>query len=476
MTKDITVDVAIIGTGTAGLSAFKEASKFTDKIILIDHGPLGTTCARVGCMPSKVLIQVADEFHARLHFKAIGIDGAENLSVSIPSVMKHVRKLRDYFTSGMIQYVESLGKKYIKGSASFVDANILLVDKQKIIAKSIIIAAGTSSIIPDAWKNFSDQILTSENIFEQKDFQKKIAVIGAGPIGLELGQALSRLGIEIAIFHSQHFIGGLTDPVVNDYAIKTFAKEFPLHLNALANVTKENHSLLVKTDKVTFTADQLLAAMGRQPNLAALNLKAIPDIKLDKTGLPLYNKTTMQIQHHPLFIAGDAGKFKPLLHEAADEGRITGFNAVQKHPHCFMRRTPLAIIFTEPNIATVGKRFSELKDEDFIIGETTFDDQGRARIMSQNKGILRVYVARQTGTLLGAEMIAPGGEHLAHILAAAIQQHLTVFKMLQMPFYHPVLEEGMRTALRDASAKVHDKKQKSFDLVMCESAAVGNLS
>jgi dihydrolipoamide dehydrogenase len=466
MRKETSVDVAIIGAGTAGISAFKEVSKITKKILLIDHGPLGTTCARVGCMPSKALIQVADYYHNRINYGELGIKDADKLNIDISAVMKHVRKLRDYFTSSTLKYIDSLGKQFIKGSAEFFEPNILKINQHTIIAKNIIIATGTSSIVPNEWHTLSNQILTSENIFEQENFQKKIAVIGAGPIGIELGQALSRLDIEINMFHSHEFIGELSDPVVNTCAIKIFQNEFPLHLHHKASVEKNKNALIVKSGKMSVSTDQIVVSLGQKPNLETLNLEKI-GIKLDKTGLPLYDRGTMKIKNFPIYIAGDAGKFRPLLHEAADGGRITGYNAVRQNPLCFARRTPLMIIFSQPNIAIVGKSFKDLEGIDFIIGEVRFEDQGRSRIMMQNTGILRIYADRENGRLLGSEMIAPEGEHLAHLLALAIQQNMTVFDFLQMPFYHPTVEEGMRTALRDMASQVNNKQHENFELLIC---------
>ena len=120
------------------------------------------------------------------------------------------------------------------------------------------------------------------------------------------------------------------------------------------------------------------------------------------------------------------------------------------------RRTPLGIVFTDPNIATVGASFAELSDasSDFEAGEVDFAEQGRARVLRQNRGLLRIYGERTTGRLLGAEMVAPRGEHLAHLLAWAVQAGMDVETALEMPFYHPVIEEGLRTALRDLSVKL----------------------
>lgn len=475
MNQDKNVDVAIIGAGTAGLSAFKEASKYTKNIIIIDHGPLGTTCARVGCMPSKVLIQVADSFYQKKYFSRQGIKGASHLNVDIPYMMNYLRELRDYFTSGVIKYTKSLGDKFIKGTAKFIEPTVIEVDKKKISAKSVIIATGSHSIIPNDWKTFSSRILTSENIFEQKDFSKNIAVIGAGVIGLELGQALSRLERNITMFHANDFVGGLSDPIVNECAIKIFKEEFPLHICGRAQAEANQDKIIVKSDNKSKEVQQIVAALGREPNIKALNLENL-GIKFNDSGFPIYDNTTMQIKGNlPLFFAGDVNKSRPLLHEAADEGRIAGFNAIRQEKKCFQRRVPLMIIFTDPNIAVVGQSFSSLKNKTIVIGEAFFEDQGRSRIMQINKGVLRIYGEKETGKLLGAEMIAPFGEHLAHMLAWAIQKKMTVFDVLEMPYYHPTVQEGMRTALRSL-AKQTKAKQPDFELAICDSEAMPELS
>lgn len=473
MPKKITI--AIIGAGTAGLSAFKEASKYTDDIVIIDQGPLGTTCARVGCMPSKALIHTANVFFERKLFTNIGIQGAKQLKVDLPKVMSHVRNLRDRFTNGVVDYTQSLGEKLIQAPAKFLDANTLQVGEQKITANSIIIATGSRTIMPGAWQAYGNQIFTSETIFEQTDFAKTMAVIGGGIVGLELGQALARLDVELSLYHAGEYIGGITDPNVNAIAINILQNEFPLQTNQRVSLNKIHQGgFEVDCGSQTKRFAQVLAAMGRAPNLEILNLPALP-IQLDADGIPHFNHTTMQIEKLPIFIAGDVNKMRPLLHEAADEGRIAGFNAAQAKSQCFKRRVPIRIVFTQPNIIGVGKSFRELTDGDIAIGEVDYSDQGRARIMNHNQGILRVYGDKKSGELLGAEGIAPDGEHLAHLLAWAIQKRMTVFEILQMPFYHPVIEEGMRTALRDLAGKVQ-ATSKSFELAMCDSEAIHSLA
>lgn len=470
---EISVDVAIIGAGTAGISAFKEASKITKKIILIDHGPLGTTCARIGCMPSKAFIQAANFFHDRLYFSERGIS-PNQFKINIPKMMRYVRKIRDDFTSGIVEYLKSLGDRVIIGTAEICEPNVIMLDHHKIIANKIILATGTSSMIPFEWQFYSNNILTSENFFEQLSFEKRIGVIGAGAIGLELGQALSRIGIHINLFHANETIGKLTDPEVNDVAIEIMREEFPLHLNQKVELEKNKKVYTIKGKKNHFEAKQILAALGRKPNLSNIDFKKL-GIKTDKAGMPPFDNTMMKINNSNLFIAGDITKERQLLHEAADEGRIAGYNAVHDTMQCFHRRTPLAIIFTEPNIAIIGKSYSSLNNTSFLTGKVNFKNQGRSRIMSKNKGILHIYAESNTGKLLGAEMIAPAGEHLAHLLAWAIQYEMTVFDILKMPYYHPTIEEGMRTAIRELALQIKPH-QTEQELPMCDSEAISTLA
>jgi dihydrolipoamide dehydrogenase len=288
-----------------------------------------------------------------------------------------------------------------------------------------------------------------------------------------MGQALARIGLDVAGFDQLEHVAGLTDPEVNRFMREALAREFPLHTGSAATLAREGETIAVSASDHTKKVEKIFAAIGRRPNLADLGLERL-GLSLDQRGLPPYDPTTMQVADLPIFIAGDANAGSPVLHEAADEGRIAGYNAVQKKPRCFKRRTRLNIVFSEPNVAVVGSTFAEIQERDAVVGEARFERQGRARIMAENSGILRVYGERGDGRLLGAEMAVPGGEHMAHLLAWAIEKRATVFEALQMPFYHPVLEEGLRTALRDLTGKVAAKRPR-FELAMCESSAVGDL-
>lgn len=453
------VDVAIIGAGSAGLYALSQVRKQTDNFLLINDGPYGTTCARVGCMPSKSLIRISDYYHEREYFEKSGIKNSDKLSVCIPDVLKRVRKHRDILVAGNIKNITRLGDKVLSGRAEFINANTLKVGGDEIVAKKIIIATGSTPVLDPRWEAFTEHILTTDELFEQEDLPSTLGVLGLGVIGLELGQALSRLGIKITAVHSREFIGGLSDPEVNENMLKLCKKEFDIWLGAgHASLSKIADKIKISNGKNEVLVDKVLVAIGRKPNLESLKLENL-GIDLDKKGMPNFDPQTMQIEDLPIYIAGDVNADRPLLHEAADEGRIAGYNVVKSQKK-FKRKVPLAIVFTDPNIALIGKDYKEIRDDANVIKVSyNFKQQGRAFLINKNAGLANLYVQKSDGKLLGAQIAAPAGEHLAHHLAWAMEQELTVYDMLQLPFYHPTLEEGLYTLLLDCVKKIGRKKE-----------------
>ncbi len=453
-------DVIIIGAGTSGLTARREVSKKTDNYLVIDDGPLGTTCARVGCMPSKVLIQAANDFHRRHKFEESGIVGGESLSVDHKKVMSHVRSLRDRFVKSVTSGMEDWEKTHLlRGRAHFIDRNTVEVDDKKYQAKKFILAPGSRPLMPGPWHAFKSHILTTDQIFELGNLPKSIAVVGLGVIGVEIGQALSRLGVEVTAVTIDKSIGGISDPEVQDYIAKAIEDEFTVHYDHVKlNKTLDNGKIEIEANGQKIEVDKVLVAMGRRSNIDRLKLENL-DLTLDEKGLPPYNQNTLKLIDAPhITIPGDSNSEKPILHEAADEGFIAGFNSVQDE-QCFKRRETIGIVFTDPNIAFVGKKHSELEKGKFVTGVVSFEGQGRSIVKLKEKGLLHIYVSNENHQILGAEFMAPSGEHLAHLLAWAITMKLTVFEALRMPFYHPVIEEGLRTALRSAANQLDEKEE-----------------
>jgi len=466
--KELQVDVAVIGGGTAGLGAYRAAKAHSNKVVMIEGGPYGTTCARVGCMPSKLLIAAAESVHQIEKAPGFGIHPQGEIEINGREVMQRVKSERDRFVGFVLEGVDEIpAEDKISGYATFIDNQTLLVDDHtRIEAKRVVIATGSRPAYPAVWNELGDKLIINDDVFDWNDLPESVAVFGPGVIGLELGQALHRLGVKVKLFGLGGQVGPLTDPEIMAYANKTFSDEFYLD----ADVKIE--SMKRKEDKVeilfinkqgeleTFITDYVLAATGRRPNVDKLNIENT-DVNLDERGVPVADHFTLQTSVDSIFIAGDASNQIPLLHEAADQGRIAGDNA-GRYPdiRAGLRRSSISAVFSDPQIAMVGETYKQITERlgncgCFETGEVSFEGQGRSRVMLRNKGLLHVYGEQGTGRFLGAEMIGPNAEHLAHLLAWAHQNQMTISDMLDMHFYHPVIEEGVRTALRDLNAKLH---------------------
>jgi len=235
----IETDVAVIGAGTAGLAAYRAVKAAGKRALLIEGGAHGTTCARVGCMPSKLLIAPAEAAHAAARFPAFGMQ-AVDVKVDRRAVMERVRAERDRFVAFVTDDVEALPESdKLRGHATFIDDRTLLVDDRVLVkAASIVIATGSSPVFPAAWRALGDRLATNEDVFEWNQLPESVAVFGPGVIGLELGQAFHRLGVRVKVFGRGGGVGPLSNPSLIDYARKVFCKEFYLDTNAQAEVAR----------------------------------------------------------------------------------------------------------------------------------------------------------------------------------------------------------------------------------------------
>jgi dihydrolipoamide dehydrogenase len=459
MTNTKQTDVAILGAGTAGMAAYRAVKKEGGTALLIEAAKYGTTCARVGCMPSKLLIAAADAAHKARTADPFGVHA--KVEVDGKEVLARVRGERDRFVGFVLESVESFPEEdRIMGTAKFVSPTEIEVDGLRIQAKAFVIATGSSPWLPPLFDHVKDRVVVNDHVFDWTDLPKNAAVFGAGVIGLELGQALGRLGVKVKMFGKSGTIGPLKDPRVKAAAAKALAAELDADFDAkVASVRPDGDGTGVSieyTDKAGNVREEkfdvALVAAGRRPNVQGLGLDCLGiDGAIDRY--------TAQWGHSHVFRAGDVNDDMPLLHEAADEGAIAGKNAALhaagKPVEKGHRRTPLGIVFSDPNLAVIAGGYTAAQAHgDFETGLIDFGNQGRSRVMRENHGLGALYADRKTHRFLGAELAAPRGEHLGHLLAWAHQSNLTIEEMLAMPFYHPVVEEGLRTALRDLAAKL----------------------
>ena len=453
-------DVVVIGAGSAGMTAYRSAVRAGKEVVLIEGGEFGTTCARVGCMPSKLLIAAAEAAHTAQNTAPFGVHIDGSVRIDGKEVMQRVKSERDRFVGFVLDDIASIpAQNKVLGYAKFIDNNTVQVDDHtQISATSFVIATGSTPFSPKPLLAAADRLVINDDVFDWDDLPQSVVVVGAGVIGLELGQALHRLGVKTTLLNRSDKVGGITDPVVREAARDAFCCQFDMLANADVIRTElvENGGQVAvyyqhEGQEHCIKADFVLSAAGRTPNVGALGLENTSAVLNDK-GMPAFDPHTLLITNTSIFFAGDVNNMHPILHEAADDGFQSGANAAQwpAAPTPVSRRAAMGVVFTDPQIMKVGQSFDQLDLETTVIGEVNFKNQGRARVMLKNCGRLRVYADKKTAKFLGAEMLGPAAEHMAHLLAWCLQMELTIDQMLAMPFYHPVLEEGLRTALRGA--------------------------
>lgn len=441
-------DVIVIGGGTAGLGAYRAAKSLNKKVLIIEANDFVTTCANVGCMPSKLLIAAAENMNEIQKSSQFGIH-VSNVEIDQKVLWDRIRSERDRFVGFVKEGADSIvPEDKIIGFAKIIDKNTVEVNAEQLKTKTIVIATGSSPIIPKLFEDIKYEVLTNENVFELNEVPKSIAVFGAGVIGLELGIAFKNLGSEVFLFNRNNHLLKLNKKI-NDYLVDylkttlTFVYEEEAY-----RIEKLNSGYEIYFGDKKIFVEKILLATGRKANLDKIGLENVISNSLN-----FYNQETTQIADLPIFLAGDVNNELTLLHEAAKEGVIAGKNAAN-YPNIteHKRNVPLSIIFSHPQIMQVGKTHD--LPHDVIIGEVSFENQGRSRVMLKNKGLLNVYFDRKTHLLLGAEMLGPSAEHIAHLLAWSIEKATTLEEFLNFPYYHPVIEEGVRTAFRDAASKM----------------------
>lgn len=455
----LNVDVTIVGGGTAGMRAYRAARRHTDRVLLIQDGPFGTTCAREGCMPSKLLISAAEAAHHASEAWRFGADVRREPVVDGAAVMARVRAERDRFVGFVTETVDDWPEAHkLAGRARFLDDHTLQVGDTVVHTRATVLATGSRPRRLPTLDAVRERVVYSGGVFDWTTLPESLAVFGPGVIGLELGQALHRLGVRVRVFGVGGLVGPLSDPALLAEARQIFSQDMALDADA------DVRSIQMVDDQVEITFVEggelrterfawVLSAIGRVPNYDQIGLENT-SVPLDARGRPSINLDTLQLGDAPIFAAGDVTGDRTLLHEASDEGTTAGDNAARfPQLSAVPRRSALAVAFCDPQIVVVGAPFRAMP-ADVVVGRVSFSDQGRSRVMLQNRGALHVYADRCTGRLLGAEGIGPRAEHWGHLLAWSHQQGLTVDQMLAMPFYHPVIEEGVRTALRDAAAQI----------------------
>ncbi|MEO0480237.1 MAG: FAD-dependent oxidoreductase [Planctomycetota bacterium] len=450
-----TYDVLVLGGGTAGTAAAKAAHQAGQKTAMFNDGELGGLCILRGCMPTKTMLHAAHLRHEAAHHHTPGIGRAE-LSVDFPAVMANKDAKVERFKSAKIRGIEAAGYEVLDARAKFVGPDTIEAGGETYkFEKGAVIATGSTQFIPDVPGLKESDYLDSDGLMQLTEQPKSCIVLGTGAIGLEFAQFFARLGSEVHVLARRRIFQDLDEEVGKEMrAVFEEAPSMHLHDGHTPIAVRQLDGRVEVDAKVgaeirTFEAERLIVATGRRAALDGLGLEAA-GINRDRHTIP--TDADMRTSNPRVFVAGDASGFKQLLHVANWEGAVAGMGAAQvPGPHAVEQRLDVSVIFFDPPLATVG--LSELDARkhalEVVTASARFPETGRAITMDVQHGLLKLVADRQSGEILGAQILGPRADDMIHTISTLMYFHGTAQQMLEMPWYHPTLSEVLLQLARD---------------------------
>ena len=450
-------DLIVIGAGPGGYVAAIRAAQLGMKVACVEkEKTLGGTCLNIGCIPSKALLNSSEKFteiskHAEEHGISTG-----KVDLDLSKLMQRKNKIVKQLTSGIGFLFKKNKITHLQGSASFVDKKTIKVassdGEKNYTAKNFIIATGSSSIAIDAIPVDEKQIVTSTGALALETVPQSLLVIGGGYIGLEMGSVWSRLGSKVTVVEALDRIVPTMDEEIAKEFMKSLKKqglEFKLSHKVIA--TKASKSgvevSMESSDKkqITEKYDVVLMSVGRKPNTEGLNLEGI-GVKLnDKKAIEINNQFKTNIEN--IFAIGDVVPGPMLAHKAEEEGvACVEFISGQK-PHINYDIIP-AIVYTNPEVASVGKTETELKEAkaDYKVGKFPFMANGRALTTSSTEGFVKILADTKTDTILGAHIIGHDAGQLIAEIVTTMEFGGSSEDIARICHAHPTTSEAVKEA------------------------------
>ncbi len=447
-------DVIIIGAGPGGYVCAIRCAQLGLKTAVVEgRDTLGGTCLNVGCIPSKALLHASHMLHeAETNFAKMGLKG-KSPSVDWPAMLAYKDDVIGQNTKG----IEFLFKKnkidWLKGWGSIPAPGKVKVGEVVHDAKNIIIASGSEPTSLPGVEVDEKIVVTSEGALSLAKTPKKMVVIGAGVIGLELGSVYARLGAEVTVIE---FLDAITPGMDADVA-KTFQRILKKQgmtfvmgaavqsVEALKTKAKVNYQLRKDDSAHQIDADVVLVATGRKPYVDGLGLEALGVAMTDRG--QIQTDATWATNVKGIYAIGDAIVGPMLAHKAEDEGMAVAEVLAGKHGHVNYGVIP-GVIYTTPEVATVGKTEETLKEEGraYKVGKFSFMGNGRAKAVHQGEGFVKILADKETDRILGAHIIGPAAGDLIHEVCVAMEFGASAQDLALTCHAHPTYSEAVREA------------------------------
>ena len=447
----------VIGGGPGGyVCAIRLAQLGLKTACIESRGSLGGTCLNIGCIPSKSLLNLSEEFHKVQHLSNKGIEIGE-VKLNLSKMMKSKDKAVTVLTKGVEFLLKKNKVTYLKGTGSFKSKNEISIkdDKNKetlIQADKIIIATGSEPVsLPNI--EFDEKVIVSSTgALKFEKVPKKMIVVGGGYIGLEMGSVWSRLGTEVHVVEFlDHITPGMDKEISNEF-MKILKKQgIHFHMkHKVEEIIKNKSGAIVSTKdenskKKDFECDVVLISVGRKPNTSGLNLEKI-GIELDEKKRIKTNKS-FQTNLDNIFAIGDVITGPMLAHKAEDEGIAVAENIVGQSGHVNYDTIP-GVVYTTPEVASIGKTEEQLKEKNikYKIGKFSFMANSRAKAIDDAEGFVKILADAKTDKVLGAHLIGPHAGELIAEIGVAMEFGASSEDIARTCHAHPTFSEAVKEA------------------------------
>jgi dihydrolipoamide dehydrogenase len=458
-----TYDVAIIGSGPGGYVAAIRCAQLGMKTALIEkYDTLGGTCLNVGCIPSKALLDSSHHYEdATKHFEEHGIEIPGEIKINFEKMIARKASVVSQTCDGVAYLMKKNKIDVFTGMGSFVDATHIKIDGEKsetIEAKNIIIATGSKPANLPFITLDKERVITSTEALTLKEIPKHMVVIGGGYIGLELSQVYRRLGAEVTVIEYLDRIAPATDKSLSKELMKVLKKQgVKFQLSHAVNKVERNGDEVTVTAKnkkgeeVEFKGDYVLVSVGRRPYTDKLNATAA-GLKINEKGQVEVNEH-MQTNVDNIYAIGDVVRGIMLAHKAEEEGVFVAETLAGQKPHVNYNLIP-NVIYTWPEVASVGKTEEELKESgiDYKSGQFPMRALGRSRASGDTDGFVKILADKTTDEVLGVHIIGARAADLIAEAVTAMEFRASAEDIARMSHAHPTYAEAVKEAALAATA------------------------
>jgi dihydrolipoamide dehydrogenase len=452
-------DVTVIGSGPGGYVAAIRCAQLGLKTAIIEkYSVLGGTCLNVGCIPSKALLDSSEHYHNATHrFSDHGLN-IKDIKIDMKQMIKRKTDVVDQTCKGVDYLMKKNKITVYTGLGSFKDKNTITITKsdgssEEITSSKVIIATGSKPITPPSMNYDKKRIITSTEALNLTEVPKKMVIIGAGVIGLELGSVFGRLGCQIEVVEfMDRILPGMDLDCAKELqkSLKGVGLNFNL-AHAVTEVNSDGKSVTVKAKKkdtediIELTADYCLIAIGRRPYTDGLGLENV-GISLDEKGRIVVDGH-LQTPVEGIYAIGDVIKGAMLAHKAEEEGIYVAETIAGQRPHIDYNLIP-GVVYTWPEMSSVGRTEDQLKAEGipYKTGKFPFKALGRSRASMDVEGLVKVLAHKDTDELLGVHMVGPRVADVIMEAVALMEFRASAEDMARICHPHPTYTEAVREA------------------------------